>query len=133
MQFTNHRDGKPLFLTVPRIITEWREAGLGSVKVEHVPLTLAWAGTIHKSQGMSLDRVEISLANIFEAGQAYVALSRVRSLRGLRILGGVGGGGGGAGAGKRSVFRANPAVLDFYNRVSKGPGGFDALREEALR
>lgn len=63
------------------------ENGKIKAKITQIPLRLAWAITVHKSQGMSMDKAAIDVSGAFEYGQGYVALSRVRSLEGLYLLG----------------------------------------------
>ncbi|XP_017781591.1 PREDICTED: ATP-dependent DNA helicase PIF1 [Nicrophorus vespilloides] len=81
-------------------------AGGAIVSRRQIPLKLAWAFSIHKSQGLTLDCVEMSLAKVFEAGQAYVALSRAQSLETLRVL-----------DFKASQVWANPDVLAFHKQM----------------
>lgn len=77
--------GKKIYVTH----TKWEVEDDGKViaSAEQLPLRLAWAITVHKSQGMSLDAAEIDLSRSFIPGQGYVALSRLRNLEGLTLLG----------------------------------------------
>lgn len=94
--------GKELLLNV--YIWKHEIYGAGVVSYMQVPLRLAWAVTIHKAQGLSLDFVDMKLdRSVFEYGQSYVGLSRVRTLAGLRLTGF-----------DPSAIRAHPLVKQFY-------------------
>jgi len=79
----------------------------------HFPMRLGWALTIHKSQGLTLDNVEIDLSRGFACGQAYVALSRMKSLEGLSLTDAI----------DPSIVRADKALVDFYDKIVVARGG----------
>ena len=86
----------------------WKAEGDVNIEREQIPLRLAYALTIHKAQGASLDSVFIDIGeSTFEYGQAYVALSRVRSLNALYVY-----------EFDPKAFRVNPDVKGFYDRVA---------------
>ncbi|MCB0363431.1 MAG: AAA family ATPase, partial [Bdellovibrionales bacterium] len=80
----------------------------GSVRasITNFPVSLAWAATIHKSQGMTLDRMAVDLRRLWEPGQAYVALSRITNPENLWISGW-----------EASSIRADHEVAQYYRAI----------------
>lgn len=74
-------------ITITPETWELRDGDKKRASLSQLPLRLAWAITIHKSQGMTLDAARIDLRRAFVEGMGYVALSRVRSLKTLSLLG----------------------------------------------
>ncbi|KAF4123143.1 ATP-dependent DNA helicase PIF1 [Geosmithia morbida] len=88
---------------------EWKvELPNGEVQAKRtqLPLILAWALSIHKAQGQTLERVAVDLGRVFEKGQAYVALSRAVSQQGLQVL-----------HFNKSKVMAHPRVCEFYKQL----------------
>ena len=91
-------------LPIPILPSTWESEDLEGVSRKQYPLRLAYAITIHKSQGATLDSALIDIGtNTFEYGQAYVALSRVKSLDSLYIW-----------DVEPAAFKAHPKVKEFY-------------------
>ena len=93
-----------------RVITyhTWYSERLPGIGIKQVPLILAWALTIHKAQGATLEYAEIDAgSSIFECGQVYVALSRVKSLNGLSLT-----------SFDPQKIKVHKKVKDFYNSIN---------------
>ena len=88
---------------------EWTVAQGSAVLASRtqLPLKLAWGISMHKSQGMTIDALDIDMAGVFEYGQAYVALSRAVSLDRLRVYNF-----------SPAAVRAHPRALAFYRRIT---------------
>jgi ATP-dependent DNA helicase PIF1 len=86
----------------------WYSEKIPGVGIKQVPLILAWALTIHKAQGATLEYAEVDAgSSIFECGQVYVALSRVKSLNGLSLK-----------SFNPQKIKVNKKVQDFYNSIT---------------
>jgi ATP-dependent DNA helicase PIF1 len=84
---------------------------LGVYKRTQVPLRLAWALTVHKAQGASLDLVHVDLSGTFASGQAYTALSRATASTGLTVT---------PCNNFRNLVMADPIAIDFHAAISAG-------------
>jgi len=87
----------------------WISDKIPGIGISQIPLILAWALTIHKSQGSTLDSAEIDVGSgIFECGQTYVALSRVKDMNGLYLT-----------SFDVNKIKINKKVKEFYNSLTE--------------
>ena len=101
---------------------EWQSEEYPTIVVSHIPLILAWAITIHKSQGATLPMAEINVGNdIFADGQVYVAISRVKSLEGLYLS-----------SFNQYRIRVNSMVKEFYANIPEIEFEYSTEEEETL-
>ncbi len=118
------KDGREI--TVEPMDWMIEDNGVAVARISQIPLRLAWAMTVHKSQGMSLDAAFVDLRSAFVEGQGYVALSRVRTLEGLFL----------AGYNERAL-TVHPSVLaydELFRRSSESVASeFAALPETDIR
>ena len=110
------RDGRTITMEPADWIIE--DGGKIKASINQIPLRLAWAITIHKSQGMSLDAALMDLRDVFEYGQGYVALSRVRTLDGLYLLGV-----------SPQTFKVHPMILEEDRRFQSQSRSAEAMFE----
>lgn len=126
-------DGHPIIRTrggkrIAVMPMNWtvEENGKARARITQLPLRLAWAITVHKSQGMSLDEAVMDLGDVFEFGQGYVALSRVRRLSGLYLLGW-----------NSRAFQVHPEVLakdvEFRSASNDAQANFSEIAPTALQ
>lgn len=87
---------------------ELKQEMIIEAKMTQIPLVASWAITIHKSQGLTLDKIYCDLSDIFTAGQAYVALSRARNIENVFIKG----------INFNKIY-ANKNVIDFYRNIDE--------------
>jgi ATP-dependent DNA helicase PIF1 len=118
------RNGKNI--TIEPMDWTVEENGKIRAQISQVPLRLAWAITVHKSQGMSLDAAVMDLSQVFEFGQGYVALSRVRRISGLYLLGI-----------NSHALKVHPAILerdiDFKNKSKEATQFFGKLPASEIK
>lgn len=115
VRFANGRE----LLCIPAEFTvENADGGMEAAR-EQIPLIHAWALSVHKSQGQTLERVLVDLRRTFEKGQAYVALSRATRMDQLQVLNF-----------SPDKVRAHPRVLEWYNEVPPQPEVVDISDED---